>query len=55
MGLTVVRAIIPQLMPLSFAHRARFLAHPRLYDAPRFFGRDALAEADLNPFPQPFA
>jgi len=54
-GLTVVRAIIPQLMPLSFAHRARFLAHPRLYEAPRAFGRAPLAEADLNPFPQPFA
>lgn len=54
-GLTVVRAIVPQLMPLSFAHRARYLAHPRLYQAPAFFGREAFSEAELNPFPQPFA
>jgi ribosomal protein S12 methylthiotransferase accessory factor len=54
-GLTVVRVIIPQLMPLSFAHRARYLAHPRLYEVSEHFEQDTLEECDLNPFPQPFA
>jgi ribosomal protein S12 methylthiotransferase accessory factor len=53
--LTVVRVIIPALMPLSFVHRARYSAHPRLYAVSEHFGQDALSERDLNPFPQPFA
>lgn len=53
--LTVVRVIIPTLMPLSFAHRARYLAHPRLYDVPTHFDQAVLGERDLNPYPQPFA
>ncbi|MBV2153696.1 YcaO-like family protein [Kitasatospora sp. SUK 42] len=54
-GFRVVRVIIPQLMPLSFSYRARYLAHPRLYDGPRAMGYPVHAEADLNPWPQPFA
>ncbi|MEU6867098.1 YcaO-like family protein [Streptomyces sp. NPDC046876] len=54
-GFRVIRVIIPQLMPLSFSHRARYLGHPRLYDGPRAMGYPAHAEADLNPWPQPFA
>lgn len=53
--LTVVRVIIPKLMPLSFAHRARYLAHPRLYTVSEHFGQRALAERDVNASPQPFA
>jgi ribosomal protein S12 methylthiotransferase accessory factor len=51
----VVRVIVPQLMPLSFTYRARYLAHRRLYEGPPRFGHPAAAEFDLNPWPQPFA
>ncbi|WP_240802047.1 YcaO-like family protein [Streptomyces sp. A1136] len=54
-GFRVVRVIIPQLMPLSFTHRARYLAHPRLYEAPARMGYPVHMEADINPHPQPFA
>ncbi|MFI9320427.1 YcaO-like family protein [Kitasatospora aureofaciens] len=54
-GATVVRVLVPQLMPLSFAHRARHLAHPRLYRAPRAMGLPVHDEEDVNPCPQPFA
>lgn len=54
-GFRVVRVIIPQLMPLSFTHRARYLAHPRLYEAPARMGLPVHGEADINPNPQPFA
>ncbi|MFI6597077.1 YcaO-like family protein [Nonomuraea sp. NPDC050536] len=54
-GATVVRVLVPELMPLSFAHRARYLAHPRLYEAPRAMGHPVHAEPEINPLPQPFA
>ncbi|MEV6978343.1 YcaO-like family protein [Kitasatospora sp. NPDC093806] len=54
-GATVVRVMVPQLMPLSFAHRARYLAHPRLYAAPRAMGHPAQGESGVNSHPQPFA
>jgi ribosomal protein S12 methylthiotransferase accessory factor len=54
-GLRVVKVIVPGLMPLSFVHRARFLAHPRLYQAPARMGHPTHDEAGLNPWPQPFA
>jgi ribosomal protein S12 methylthiotransferase accessory factor len=54
-GFRVVRVIIPQLMPLSFTHRARYLAHPRLYEAPARMGHPVHSEAEINPHPQPFA
>lgn len=54
-GATVVRVIVPQLMPLSFIHRARYLAHPRLYQAPRAMGHTVHPESEINPHPQPFA
>ncbi|GEB58583.1 hypothetical protein GCM10017674_46590 [Streptomyces gardneri] len=54
-GATVVRMLIPQLMPLSFVHRARYLAHPRLYAAPAAMGHPVRGEGDINPHPQPFA
>jgi ribosomal protein S12 methylthiotransferase accessory factor len=54
-GFRVVRVIIPQLMPLAFTHRARFLGHRRLYDGPVAMGFPAHPEDDINPFPQPFA
>ena len=54
-GFRVVRVIVPGLQPLSFAHRARFLAHPRLYDAPARMGFPVHAEEEITPWPQPFA
>ncbi|WP_338676498.1 YcaO-like family protein [Streptomyces sp. SCSIO 30461] len=54
-GLRSVRVIVPQLMPLSFVHRNRYLAHPRLYHAPAAMGFTSHPEHELNPHPQPFA
>ena len=54
-GMTVVRAIVPGLQPLSFNYRARFLGHPRLYQAPARMGHPTRSEAELNAWPQPFA
>ncbi|WP_165781352.1 YcaO-like family protein [Streptosporangium minutum] len=54
-GLRVVRVIVPELVPLSFAYRARFLGTTRLYTAPERMGLPVHAEPDLNPWPQPFA
>ncbi len=54
-GAHVVRVLVPELMPLSFAHRARYLAHPRLYRAPAALGHRVHREPELNPHPQPFA
>jgi ribosomal protein S12 methylthiotransferase accessory factor len=54
-GVWVVRVVIPGLMPMSSIHRARFLGHPRLYEYPKAAGFGALTEADINPYPQPFA
>jgi ribosomal protein S12 methylthiotransferase accessory factor len=54
-GMRVVRTIIPALQPLSFSHRARFLGHPRLYDAPAAMGYAPHCEEDINHWPQPFA
>jgi len=54
-GMTVVRAIVPGLQPLTFHYRARFLGHPRLYQAPARMGYPTRPEAGLNAWPQPFA
>jgi ribosomal protein S12 methylthiotransferase accessory factor len=54
-GFRVVKAIIPGLQPISFNHRARYLGHPRLYEAPAQMGYESHAEEDLNSLPQPFA
>ena len=54
-GLCVVRVLIPELQPLSLQTAAQFLAHPRLYTAPKAMGYDVKDEVDLNPWPQPFA
>jgi ribosomal protein S12 methylthiotransferase accessory factor len=54
-GMRAVRIIVPGLQPFSFHHRARYLGHPRLYDAPKRIGYPVLSEPDLNPWPQPFA
>lgn len=54
-GFRVVRVLVPGLMPLSFVHSARYLGHPRLYDAPANMGYQVNGEPELNHNPQPFA
>lgn len=54
-GLSVVRAVIPDLMPMSWVTRFRYLGHPRLLDYARRFGIDASRADNINPHPQPFA
>jgi len=54
-GVRVVRVVVPGLQPLSFHYRARYLGHPRLYEAPVRMGHPARTEQELNPLPQPFA
>lgn len=54
-GMTVVRAVIPGMLPLSFTYRSRFLGSPRLYEAPGRMGYRSLPEGELNTWPQPFA
>ena len=55
LGIWVVRVVIPGLMPMSTHYRGLFLGHQRLYDYPASAGYGRLTEADINPFPQPFA
>lgn len=54
-GMWVIKAIVPDLMPLSFIPRAQYRGHPRLYQAPAAMGHPAATEEELNPWPQPFA
>lgn len=54
-GMTVVRAVVPGLQPLTFHYRARFLGHPRLYEAPVRMGYPSRPEAEVNAWPQAFA
>jgi ribosomal protein S12 methylthiotransferase accessory factor len=54
-GFRVVRALVPGLQPLGLQYRARYLGHPRLYQAPREMGYPVHSEEHLNPWPQPFA
>ncbi|AGT10940.1 YcaO-like family protein [Paracoccus aminophilus] len=55
LGIWVVRAVIPGLMPMSSVQKGRFLGTPRLYDYPAKAGFGTLCEAQINPLPQPFA
>lgn len=54
-GLTAVNVVIPALQPMSLLPGAQFRSHRRLYRAPAAMGMRTLPEADLNPWPQPFA
>lgn len=54
-GFRVVRTLVPGLMPLSFARRAQYRGHPRLYEAPAAMGLPVHPEDELNDDPQPFA
>ncbi|WP_103062468.1 YcaO-like family protein [Actinomyces qiguomingii] len=54
-GMHVVKVLVPEAMPLSFVHSARYLATPRLYAAPAAMGLEVHGEEDINPDFQPFA
>ena len=54
-GFHVVKVLVPQAMPLSFVHGARYLATPRLYEAPQAMGHTVHDEQHLNHEYQPFA
>ncbi len=54
-GITVVKVIVPELMPITFTHHARYLAHPRLYEAPRALGYGERTEETITDDPIPFA
>ena len=54
-GMHVVKVLVPEAMPLSFVHNARYLGTRRLYDVPRFMGHTVYDEAHLNHEYQPFA
>jgi len=52
-GLVAVRAVLPQLLPLSVQPRAQYRATPRLYKAPALMGHPVRSESRLNPYPMP--
>lgn len=54
-GVVVVKVIVPQLMPISFSHQVRYLAHPRLHEAPWRLGHGRRDESMITPDPIPFA
>lgn len=54
-GFRAVRVLVPQLVPLSFRHTARFLGHPRVLDAHERLGYPECARLPVNPYPQPMA
>jgi ribosomal protein S12 methylthiotransferase accessory factor len=54
-GLWTIRVMVPELMPLSYAHALRFLDTPRLYDAPAAMGYGRRGLADITSKLQPFA
>lgn len=50
LGVTVVKVLVPELVPLHADHRFPYLGHRRLEEALHAQGR-----ADANPFPHPFS
>lgn len=54
-GLRSFRAVLPELMPMSFLQRSRFLGSQRLREFQRWLGREDDVAAWINPLPQPFA
>lgn len=56
-GFTVLRVLVPQMVPLSQDHNIRFLGVKRLYDAPKRmgYGSRTRQESALTGLPHPFA
>lgn len=55
LGFRAVRVVVPGLQPLSFSPLVQYRDHPRLAQAAQRMGWPVPVEADLNPWPQPFA
>jgi len=54
-GVHAVKVLVPEAVPVSFVHGERYLATPRLYDAPAAMGHPVSDEGGINPERQPFA
>ncbi|WP_405614226.1 YcaO-like family protein [Streptomyces sp. NBC_01508] len=54
-GFTAVSVVIPDLQPMSVDPLIQFRGHRRLYESPARMGYGVRTEAELNPWPQPFA
>lgn len=54
-GLHVVRVIVPELQPMTFSPRARYLAHPRVARGAFAAGYQPKPAHQLNALPQPMA
>ncbi|WP_414440159.1 YcaO-like family protein [Burkholderia sp. 22PA0106] len=54
-GLHVVRAVIPDLMPMSACYGSRYLGHARLLRMQRELETRTGRAHPINPYPQPFA
>lgn len=55
-GLSVVKVLCPQLVPLGVGWDTRYVGCRRIYDVPSRIGHQerVLSYEDLNPFPHPF-
>lgn len=54
-GLSVVKAIIPELVPIHFNESRKHLGVARLYTVPKMLGhKGAIDEHEINPVPHPF-
>lgn len=54
-GIVCVRVISPELMPISFAHSIRYLAHSRLHASAYAMGIGARDEHSVTSLPYPYA
>lgn len=54
-GLHVVRAVIPELLPMTSSYRARYLGHPRLLQQQQQLSEQTGRAVTINSWPQPFA
>lgn len=54
LGFKVVKVIIPQLHPLYFEERFKYLGGERLYKIPEYLGYEPKNENELNKVPHPF-
>lgn len=56
LGFSIVKVIIPELVPVYLDERLKYLGISRLYEAPKNmrFTKNKTIEKDLNPIPHPF-
>ncbi len=54
LGFKVVKVIIPQMHPLYFDERFKYLGGERLYKIPEYLGYQPKSENELNKVPHPF-